>query len=115
MKFTELKNELRDALPVAAAWRQDGSSDDDNNDDTMPFADGDEEEALVQQNTQQEPTQVTYQTYCHGGWHWHVPKDFAFPTGVQLETGWKMWICGLLGNETINDNGNCQQAPIHPI
>ena len=40
---------------------------------------------------------------------------FAFPTGVRLETGWKMWIGGLLGNETVNDNGNRQQAPIHPI
>ena len=29
--------------------------------------------------------------------------------------GWKMWICELLGNETVDDNGNHQQAQICPI
>ena len=49
-KLTELKNELRDSLPVTSVRRQDGSSGG-NNDDTMPFADGDEEEVLVTEYT----------------------------------------------------------------
>jgi len=91
-------SELRESFPIALAQEQDVGG----NDDTMPFAEGDDDEVLVEQPNQV-PTQVIYQTYMHGGWHWHVPKDFAFPTGVRLDTGWKMWIVGLPGNETIGN------------
>jgi len=48
-------------------------------------------------------TRTSYRTYTHGGHYWDVPKDFAFPTGtfptgVRLDTGWKMWIAGMPGN-----------------
>jgi hypothetical protein len=111
-KLTELKNEMRDAFPLAMVQQQEeGSIDNDNE----IFADGDAEEVLVEQPAQQGQTRVTYRTYCHGGRHWHVPKDFAFPTGVRLDTGWKMWLSGLPGYETVDSHGNQLHAPIRPI
>ena len=78
----------------------------------MPFAEGEAEDVSVcDMNTQQE-VQVMYQNYSHGGTFWNVPKDFSFPTAVQLDTGWKMWICGLPDNKTVDSSGNRQQAPI---
>jgi hypothetical protein len=91
--------------------QEEGSIDNDNE----IFADGDAEEVLVEQPAQQGQTRVTYRTYCHGGRHWHVPKDFAFPTGVRLDTGWKMWLSGLPGYETVDSHGNQLHAPIRPI
>jgi hypothetical protein len=74
--------------------QQEGGSIDNGN---KVFADGDEEEVLVKQPAQQGGKRelLTYCTYCHGGQHWHVPKDFTFSTGVRLDTKWKMWLSGL--------------------
>ena len=107
-KLTELKNEMRDFFSAVPVQQQDGGSDD----GTMPFAKGEAKNVSVcDMNTQQE-VQVTYQNYSHDGKFWNVPRDFSFPTAVQLDMGWKMWICGLPGNETVNNSGNCQQASI---
>ena len=73
-KLTKLKNEIRDAFPLAMVQQQEGGSVDNDNE---LFADGDEEEVLVKQPAQQGQTQTMYHTYCHGGRHWHVPKDFT--------------------------------------
>jgi hypothetical protein len=82
-KLTKLKNEMREAFPLAMVQQQEEHSIDNDNE---IFADGDAEEVLVEQPARQGQTRVTYRTYCHGGRHWHVPKDFTFPTGVRLST-----------------------------
>jgi hypothetical protein len=109
-KLTELRNEMRDCFP-AAPEQQDGGSDD----GAMQFAEGEAEDVSVRDTNTQQEVQVTYRNYSHGGNFWNVPKDFTFPTGVRLDTGWKIWLCGLPGNETVDNNGNRQQAPIRPF
>ena len=54
-KLTELKNEIRDAFPLAMVQQQEGGSIDNDNE---LFADGDEEEVLVEQPAQQGQTRV---------------------------------------------------------
>jgi hypothetical protein len=104
-KLSELRTEIQQHSVGMLTQQQ--NDDDDNN--QIQFADGEEE-----RNTQGQ-AEVRYRTYLHGGRHWYVPADFSFPTGVNLETGWKMWIQGLPGNETLDNNGNRLQAPIRPF
>ena len=85
---------------------------DDLEDNTIQFADGDEDE---EGPTMQGQPQVKYRMYSHSGRYWHVPHNFSFPTGVNLEAGWKLWIQGLPANETVDGNGNRLQAPIRPF
>lgn len=106
-KISELRTEIQSQTLTGAAQEQDVLDD-----DAMPFADGAEDEEV--QNQQGQP-QVRYRTYVHHGRYWQVPADFAFPTSVNLETVWKIWIQGLPGNETIDTNGNRQQAPVRPV
>jgi len=109
---------LRDALPNQSALPHEvaeGAADDNN----AGFADGEEEEVSFWEidaggNTTP-PTRITYRQYSYDGRFWHVPKDFEFPTGLHLDTAWKIWICGLPANETIDKEGSRCQAPIRPI
>ena len=78
-------------------------------DDGIVFAEGEEELVVVNNNQT-----IRHRLYTYEGRFWHVPKDFEFPTGVHLDTGWKLWLCGLSSNETI-DNGIRVQAPVRPF
>ena len=108
---TGIPPHIQNASVAKRFCQQDGGSDD----VAMPFAEGEAENVSVcNMNTQQE-VRVTYRNYSHHGKFWNVPRDFSFPTAVRLDTGWKMWICGLPGNETVDNSGNRQQAPIRPF
>jgi hypothetical protein len=86
--------------------RNDGESD---NDDAINFAEGEEEEVVVNN------TVIRHRLYAYNSRFWHVPKDFEFPKGVCLDTGWKLWMCGLPTNETVGTNGIRVQAPVRPF
>jgi hypothetical protein len=81
------------------------------------FADGQEEEVLIQDDMANgdTPICITYRQYSYDGRFWHIPKDFEFPKGLHLDIAWKMWVNGLPGNKTIQSNGTRCQAPIRPI
>lgn len=107
-KLTELRNEIRNQSISVPAQQEDNTGD-----NQIQFADG-EEDVEVQTILQGQP-RIRHRTYFHGGRFWHVPADFLFPSGVTLETGWKIWIQGLPGNETVDTTtGNRLQAPIRP-
>jgi hypothetical protein len=38
---------------------------------------------------------IVYQTYSHSGRFWHMPKTFALPPRMKLDTGWKIWCHGI--------------------
>ena len=78
-------------------------------DDGIVFAEGEGELVVVNNNQT-----IRHRLYTYEGRFWHVPKDFEFPTGGHLDTGWKLWLCGLSSNETI-DNGIRVQAPVRPF
>ena len=73
----------------------------------IPFAARDEDEQETH-DAGQGQNHVVYQMHTYSGRLWHVPADFSFPSGVNLETGWKIWIQGQPGNGTINKDGNQQ-------
>jgi hypothetical protein len=105
-KLTELRNEIKEHSLIGVATQE---QDDDTADDSViPFADGDEDNDAQERHKR-------YRVYLHGGRHWHVPADFSFPMEVNLETGWRMWVQGMPGNETVDSDGNRQQAPIRPF
>jgi hypothetical protein len=105
-KLTELRTEIQQQSIGVPTQRQPN----DLEDNTIQFADGDEDE---EGPTMQGQPQVKYRMYSHSGRYWHVPHNFSFLTGVNLEAGWKLWIQGLPANETVDGNGNRLQAPIH--
>jgi hypothetical protein len=107
-KLTELRTEIQQQSIGVPTQQQP----DDLEDNTIQFADGDEDE---EGPTMQGQPQVKYRMYSHSGRYWHVPHNFSFPTGVNLEAEWKLWIQGLPANETVDGNGNRLQAPIHPF
>jgi hypothetical protein len=100
--------EVRQALPH-------GRNDTDNfelphqeeqpHDGNLPFA-GEEE---------QNETPVNYRTYAHGGRFWHVPGRFKLPLKVRLRDGWRLWMKGMPGFETLNEDMIAQAAPIRPF
>ena len=55
---------------------------------------------------------ITYRQYAYAGRFWDVPKEFEFPPGVKLDTGWRMWVSGLPGYEVTGGGGDPQKAPI---
>jgi hypothetical protein len=111
----EKLTQLRESLPNVTGAEP--PQDEEEIDDTV-FADGQEEEVLVEDatgNGNTPPTRITYRQYSYDGRFWHVPKAFKFPTGMHLDTAWKIWIYGLPVNETIDANGTRCQAPIRPF
>jgi hypothetical protein len=50
--------------------------------------------------------------YQYDGRYWHVPKDFEFPEGAKLDTGWQRWLNGMPNNVTKAADGSTQAAPI---
>jgi hypothetical protein len=99
-KLTELKTSMQGTVAVDQEEQLDTGGE-----DMLSFADGDEENVLVLQEGHTQATCITYRTYSHQDRFWDVPKDFTFPTGVRVDTGWKMWIGGLPGNETMDPTG----------
>jgi hypothetical protein len=54
---------------------------------------------------------IVYRTYSHSGWFWHMPKTFALPPRMKLDTGWKIWCHGIPCYQiTVDETG--QLAPI---
>jgi hypothetical protein len=86
----------------------DGESNE-NDDDGIIFAEGEEEETVMNNEA------IRHRLYAYEGRFWHVPKDFAFPLGARLDTGWKLWMCGLPTNETVGANDIRVQAPVRPF
>jgi hypothetical protein len=81
----------RESLPptVPVQW--------DNGSDTV-FADAEEDKVVVQNlTTQDSTTWVSYQTNSYGGHYWD-----EFLTRAKLNMGWKMWLCGLPGKQTLD-------------
>jgi hypothetical protein len=89
--------------------QNDGASNENDDDDGHIFAEGEEEEIVTNNEA------IRHRLYAYGGRFWHVPKDFAFPQGVRLDTGWRLWICGLPSNETVGTDGIRLQAPVRPF
>jgi hypothetical protein len=112
----EKLTELRKSFPNVTGAEQ-PPQDEEEVDDTV-FEEGREEEVSVEDamgdgNTL--PTRITYRQYSYDGCIWHVPKAFKFPTGMHLDTAWKIWLYGLPANKMINANGTRCQAPIRPF
>jgi hypothetical protein len=104
---------LRESLPNATELQE--QVEDEGGDDTV-FAEGQEEEVLIQNDTADGDTPIcitTYRQYSYNGRFWHISKDFEFQMGLHLNIAWKMWVNGLPGNETIQ-SAHCQ-APIRSI
>jgi hypothetical protein len=89
--------------------QNDGENNENDGDDGVIFAEGEEEAVITNNET------IRHRLYAYDGRFWHVPKDFAFPLGVRLDTGWKLWTCGLPSNETVGANDIRLQAPVHPF
>ena len=85
------------------------NGDENDGDNGIIFAEGEEEAVIVNNAT------IRHRVYAYDGRFWQVPKDFAFPLGVRLDTGWKLWACGLPSNETIGANDIRLQAPVRPF
>jgi hypothetical protein len=103
LKLAELKN----SFPLHQNEEVTNEIDDD---DGNVFAEGEEEEIAVENEAA-----IRHRLYLHDGRFWHVPKDFEFPAGVRLDTGWKLWTCGLPSNETVGADGIQVQAPVRPF
>ena len=86
-----------------------GENNENANDDGIIFAEGAEEEIVVNDQA------IQHRLYTYEGRFWQVPKDFEFPQGVRLDTGWKLWMCGLPSNETNGNNNIRVQAPVRPF
>ena len=41
-----------------------------------------------------------------------ISKYFSFPSKVLLDIGWKLWLVGLTGYETVDSDGIKKPAPI---
>ena len=55
-------------------------------------------------------------TFQHSdGKLWDVPENFQLPKPVRLDTGWKLWIGGQPGSETIDAEGLRRASPIYPF
>jgi hypothetical protein len=78
-----------------------------DDDDGIVFAEG---EAEVVNNQA-----IQHRLCACEGRFWYVPKDFEFPVGVRLDTGWKAWVSGLPSNETVGANDIRMQAPVRPF
>jgi hypothetical protein len=102
LKLAELKNNF-------TPNNQNDVSNENDADDGAIFADGEEEEIVVENEA------IRHRLYAYEGRFWHVPKDFEFPLGVHLDTGWKLWICGLPSNETVGADDIRVQAPVRPF
>jgi hypothetical protein len=74
--------------------QNDGAGNENDVDDGIVFAEAQEDECVVNNQA------IRHRLYAYDGRFWHVPKDFEFPMGVRLDTGWKLWTCGLPSNET---------------
>lgn len=59
--------------------------------------------------------QLHYCIYQYDGRYWHTPKDFQFPEGAKLDTGWQRWLSGMPNNVTKAENGSILAAPIRPF
>jgi hypothetical protein len=103
VKLAELKNSFPNNNQI------DEVSDEPDDDGGIPFAEGEEEEIVVENEA------VRHRLYTYEGRFWHVPKDFEFPLGVHLDIGWKLWTCGLPSNETVGANNVRVQAPVRPF
>ena len=104
-KLTELKN----SFPLHPN-RKDQASNENDDDNSILFAEGEEELVVVNNNQT-----IRHRLYAYDRRFWHVPKDYDFPMGVHLDTGWKLWICGLPSNETIDANDIRVQAHVRPF
>jgi hypothetical protein len=100
--------ELSNSFPLHRI-QNDGASNNNDDDNDIVFAEGEEEEIVVNNQA------IRHRLYAYDGRFWHVPKDFEFPPGVHLDTGWKLWLCGLPSNETIGANDIRVQAPVRPF
>jgi hypothetical protein len=80
------------------------------NDAALDFAPGtidDDEEAATTRP-------IVYRTYSHSGQFWHMPKTFALPPRMKLDTGRKIWCHGIPCYQiTANETG--QLARIRPF
>jgi hypothetical protein len=88
---------LKDSFPPNHNQNDEASNKNDDNDGII-FAEGEGEEIIVNNQA------IWHRLYAYEGRFWHVPKDFDFPLGVRLDTGWKLWVCGLPSNETVGVN-----------
>ena len=82
----EKLTQLRESLPNVTGAEP--PQDEEEINDTV-FADGQEEEVLVEDatgNGNTPPTRITYRQYSYDGRFWHVPRAFKFPTGMHLDT-----------------------------
>jgi hypothetical protein len=57
---------------------------------------------------------IVYRTYSHSGRFWHMPKTFALPPRMKLDTGWKIWRHGIPCHQ-ITANETSQLAPNRPF
>ena len=106
-KLTELTN----SFPLHPNRNDQASNENDDNNGIIFAEEGKEELVIVSSNQT-----IRYMLYAYDRRFWHVPKDFEFPLGVQhLDTGWKLWICGLPSNKNIDANDIRVQAPIRPF
>jgi hypothetical protein len=43
--------------------------------------------------------------YTYAGRFWDVPQNFAFPTSVKRDVGWRLWLQGMPSYTTVDENG----------
>ena len=53
--------------------------------------------------------------YCYDGKFWVVPKDYRFPTNMNLRNAWGCWIKNLARNKAKDRNGELIAGPIPPF
>ena len=53
--------------------------------------------------------------FTFGGRFWDVPASFSFPAGVKRDVGWKLWLQGMPGYATVDENGIVQMRKIKPF
>jgi hypothetical protein len=59
--------------------------------------------------------QITFRSYHYGGkLNWHVPNGFAFPSNVNLDSGWRLWLIGM-SFESVGPDGVIFNSPIRPF
>jgi hypothetical protein len=105
-KIEELIDKKLSDMNIPGDNRNDGEGNEDG-DDGIVFAEGEVEVVNNQA--------IQHRLCAYEGRFWHVPKDFEFPVGVRLDTGWKAWVCGLPSNETVGANDIRMQAPVRPF